>query len=93
MGKKHNFFAHMMEQTPLGPELVPGQPIVEIAGERRMLIENHQGVAAYGKDRILIHVRFGAVCVCGCNLEIVHMTKEQLIICGRIDSVALQRRR
>ena len=74
--------------TPL-----PGVPLVEVCNSKRILIENHQGVAAYGKDRILIHVRFGAVCVCGCNLEIVHMTKEQLIICGRIDSVALQRRR
>ena len=32
------------------------------------------------------------VCVCGCHLELIHMTKEQLVICGRIDSVALQRR-
>ena len=93
MGKGRRFWDHMIEQAGIDPETLPSQPIVEIAGERRMLIENHQGVAAYGKDRILIHVRFGAVCVCGCNLEIVHMTKEQLIICGRIESVALQRRR
>ena len=93
MGKKRNFFAHMMEQTPLGPELVPGQPIVEIAGEHRVLIENHQGVAAYGREKILEKVKFGTVCVCGCNLEMMHMTKEQLVVYGRIDSVGLQRRR
>lgn len=93
MGKRRNFFEYMMEQTDLNPESVPGQPIIEIAGERRILIENHQGVAAYGREQILINVSFGSVCVCGCNLELIHMTKEQLIIYGRIDSVVLQRRR
>lgn len=93
MGKGHPFFANMMEHSAVGPEAVPGQPIVEIAGERRVLIENHLGVAAYGKKEILVNVKFGAVCVCGCNLEIMRMTKEQLVICGRIDSVGLQRGR
>ena len=83
----------MMEQTALGSESVPGRSIIEIAGERRVLIENHQGVAAYGRERILVNVRFGSVCISGCNLEMVHMTKDQLIIYGRIDSVGLQRRR
>ena len=93
MGKGRSFFAQMIENTDLAPESVPGQPIIEIAGESRILIENHQGVAAYGRERILINVKFGTVCVCGCRLEMIHMTKEQLVICGRIDSVGLQRRR
>lgn len=92
MGKRRNFWEHMMEQTALEPESVPGQPIIEIAGEHRVLIENHKGVAAYGKERILVKVKYGTVCVSGCSLEILRMTKEQLVICGRIDSVGLQRR-
>lgn len=93
MEKRRSIFEHVMEQTVLYSESVPGQPIVEISGDRRVLIENHKGVAAYGQERILINVKFGMVCVCGCNLEIVHMTKEQLVIWGRIDSVGLQRRK
>lgn len=93
MGKGHHFFGHMLEQSALEPESVPGQPIVEIAGQRRVLIENHQGVAAYGAERILVKVNYGTVCICGCHLEILRMTGEQLVIFGRIDSVGLQRRR
>lgn len=93
MGKGRTFWEHMMQQTAFGTESIPGQPIVEIAGECRILIENHQGIAAYGRDRILVNVKFGSVCICGCNLEVMHMTKEQLVIYGRIDSVGLQRRR
>ena len=91
MAKGNNFFVQMMEDSSM--DAVGGKPIIEIAGDRRVLIENHQGVAAYGREKILVHVKFGSVCICGCNLEMLRMTREQLVICGRIDSVALQRRR
>lgn len=91
MAKRNNFFVQMMEDSSM--DAVEGKPIIEIAGDRRVLIENHQGVAAYGREKILVHVKFGSVCICGCNLEMLRMTREQLVICGRIDSVALQRRR
>jgi len=90
MQRRYSFFAHMMDESAM--DAVPGQPIVEIAGDRRVLIENHHGVAAYGSEKILVHVKFGSVCICGCNLEMMHMTKEQLVIYGRIDSVGLLRR-
>ena len=93
MGKGHKFFDHMLVQTAFAPESVPGLPIVEIAGESRVLIENHQGVAAYGTGRILVNVKFGTISICGSNLEMLHMTKEQLVVHGRIDTVGLQRRR
>ena len=93
MENRRNFIKNIMEQPLLDPEIIPGYPIVEIAGEHRVLIENHHGVAAYGKERILVKVKFGSICICGCNLEIARMTKEQLVICGIIHSVGLQRRR
>ena len=93
MRKGRNFLEMMMDQSSLSSESVPGQPIIEIAGEHRVLIENHQGVSAYGKDRILVNVKFGCICICGCNLEMLQMTKEQLVIYGRIDTIGLQRRK
>ena len=93
MENRRHFIKNIMEQPLLDPEIIPGYPIVEIAGEHRVLIENHHGVAAYGKERILVKVKFGSICICGCNLEIARMTKEQLVICGIIHSVGLQRRR
>ena len=93
MGKRRIFFDQILEQSALGAEGIPGQPIVEISGEHRVLIENHQGVAAYGQNQILVNVKFGSLCICGCGLEMMHMTKEQLIVTGRIDSVGLLRRK
>ena len=91
MQKGRHFLTHVLEESAM--DAVSVQPIIEIVGDRRVLIENHQGVTAYGKEKIMVGVKFGSVCICGCNLEMMHMTKEQLVICGRIDSVSLQRRR
>ena len=92
MGKGRIFWEHMMQQADIQPESVPGVPVIEIAGDRRVLIENHGGVAAYGRERILVNVKYGLVSICGCNLEMLCMTREQLVIHGRIDSVMLERR-
>ncbi|MEE0111513.1 MAG: YabP/YqfC family sporulation protein [Oscillospiraceae bacterium] len=92
MGRGRYFLEQLADEADLGAEPMPGQPIVEIAGERRVLIENHHGVKAYSREKILVKVKYGFVSVCGCGLELVHMTKERLVIRGRIDAVTLQRR-
>jgi sporulation protein YqfC len=68
-------------------------PLVEIAGEKRVLIENHKGVTEYDADRICIRVKYGQICVCGENLTLSQMTGACLVICGRIDSITLLRGR
>lgn len=92
MGKGRFFFEKLAEEADLPMEQLPGQPVVELAGDRRVLIENHYGVKAYGREKIIVKVKFGYVCVCGCGLELLRMTREQLVIRGRIDGVTLQRR-
>lgn len=92
MGRKNRIMELLADSTELETEPMPAQPIIEIAGEQRMLVENHRGVSAYSSERILINVEFGAVCVCGCGLRLFRMTREQLVIRGRIDTVSLQRR-
>lgn len=92
MKRRGDWMQRLTEGLDLPSESVPGQPLVEISGEERVLIENHAGVTAYGREQICVKVKFGQVQITGCGLELARMTKEQLIICGRIDSVTLQRR-
>lgn len=87
--------SRMMEQTigaaqSIGATL-PGVPLVEITADCRVLVENHKGILQYDTDQILIRVKYGAVLVEGMDLALNKMTKEQLLICGRITSVRLQR--
>lgn len=90
--EKSNWIQKLADGADLAAEPLPGVPIVEVAGENRVLIERHSGVTEYSRERICVKVRYGAVCICGCSLELTRMTREQLVISGRIDCVQLQRR-
>ena len=81
----------IMDAIGLPEEPVPMAPLVELAGDSRVLIENHRGVIQYGCDCVRVKVRFGRVCVCGGELQLSRMTKGQLVISGRIDSIQLYR--
>lgn len=92
MKEKRNLLQRLAEGVDLPGEPLPGQPIAEIAGDRRVLIENHQGVKEYTREKIRVKVKYGQLTVCGCGLELACMTREQLVISGRIDSITLHRR-
>lgn len=83
---------HLLDQLDLPGETLPGQVLVEIAGDDRVLVEHHRGIQEYSPEKIGICVRYGMVQVCGNGLTLQSMTKEQLIISGQIESVVLKRR-
>ena len=70
---------------------IPGLPLIELVGDTRVLMENHCGVTEYGKERICVKVKFGQVCISGQDLNLAKMTRSQLVICGKIQSVEVYR--
>lgn len=92
MRGRNNWIERLAAQMELAEEPLPGQPLVEICGERRLLIENHRGVNLYGSETIRVRVAFGEVVVQGRDLTFGRMTRTQLMICGNIDAVSLVRR-
>ena len=64
-------------------------PLVEIVGQNRVLIENHRGVVGYSPVEIQIKVRYGKLSVAGSCLKFMQISREQLVITGKIDSVTL----
>ena len=93
MKQRRNFLERLTEEADLPGEALPAVPLVELAGDRRVLIENHRGVTEYSREKIRVQVRYGQICICGAGLELAQMSRAQLVICGRIDSVSLIRRR
>jgi len=89
--KKHGIWDKMAVAIDLPGEVIPGQPLIEIAGERRVLIENHHGVTKYGETEICLRVSYGHIRIFGCGLRLLRMTKQQVIISGRIDGIELCR--
>ena len=93
MKGKEQILQRITERVELSGEPIPGQPVIEIGGENRVLIENYSAVREYNPQRICVLVKYGSVTVAGCGLELRRITKEQLVIAGRIDGVTLHRRK
>lgn len=86
MERQNNFFERLRYQPPL-----PGQPLAELVGDWRVLIENHAGVTEYSPQRVCVRVRYGTLCICGNDLELVCMTSQQLAVVGQIDGIQIRR--
>lgn len=92
MGKGTDFWQRLAAGTDIHAQPLPGVPIVELAGDRRVLIENHFGVTEYSRERIGVKVKYGAVIISGSCLELAKISREQLVVCGHVEAVTLERR-
>lgn len=90
MKKHRHWMDRLTDELDLTGE-VNLQSLVELAGDRRVLIENYGGIQKYQPDCICVKVKFGTVSVTGRALTIGRMDKNQLVINGRIDCVTLKR--
>lgn len=93
MAGKAKLLQRMLEQADLQEEVLPKEPVVELLGDGRVLIENHRGVTEYCTQRIRANVSFGTVGVVGSNLRLRLMTAQKLVITGQIDCIEVVRGR
>lgn len=91
MKNRGSWMQRLTEEMDMAQEPQPGRTILEICGDNRVLIENHRGVLQYGQEEICVRTSFGVVCIRGCGLQMGKMTRELLVIRGRIDCVTLLR--
>lgn len=89
--KGKQLMLQLTERAGLPMEPVPGVPLVEIAGDNRVLIEHHCGITAYGENHIQVKVSYGFLCVTGECLRIVGMNRQQLVIKGKIQGVQVMK--
>lgn len=90
---KFQWMRQMADHAELTNEVIPGQPVVELLGEGRVLIEGHKGVSAYSDSEIEVKTRLGIVKISGCNLKLTSMSTYRLVISGSISCVHLAGRK
>lgn len=66
-------------------------PLLELLADRRVLIENYNGICQYSPECIQIRVKDGSILVIGDMLELAQMDREHVVICGRIFRIQLKR--
>ena len=75
----------------LPSESVSGRLLVELVEDRRLLVENHHGIVSYDRDCIIIKTGVGRLLISGGELTMVQMTRERIIITGRVEQIMLQK--
>lgn len=83
---------HLVQQSERSGIPLPHQSIIEIADDRRVLVENHAGVTQYALDQVGIHVKCGELIICGSSLHLEHMSRACLVVSGCIHSLRFERR-
>jgi sporulation protein YqfC len=92
MKNRDGWMQRLTDQADLPGEVQPRQPILEVTGDRRVLMEHHRGVTCYGTKEICVKMPYGHVAVMGSDLQLIRMSAEQLVINGNIDEIKLIRR-
>ncbi len=73
-------------------EQLSPRTLVEIVGKQRVLVEHHRGILGYGTEEILVGTGYGILRIAGAELRLCCMSRQQLFISGRIDSLTLEGR-
>ncbi len=78
-----------VERLDLPGGVTGGVPVMELTGNRRLLIEQHKGILSYSTELVEINTGTLVVRVSGTELELVAMTERDLRIDGRISGLEL----
>ena len=92
MAPDFSWMRQIFDYTELADEALPGQTVIELIGEGRVLIEGHGGILAYSDEEIYTKVGYGVAKIVGCNLKLSYMDDYKLVIAGSIMAVHLARR-
>ena len=72
----------------LPEEIILNRPLIMLVGEKKLYLENHNGIALYQKDLIKIRLKIGILEIKGDKLEIEKIEAVDLLISGDINSLA-----
>lgn len=72
-------------------QTLPGVPIIEIYGNKRVLIEGRCAVIEYSTSIIRLKNNCEIICVSGSDLIMTELTYQQIIITGEIENISISR--
>lgn len=87
---KKRFAEVFGEQMDIPAEALADVPLIRLRGSSSISIENHHGILEYGALCIRVAVRRGVFTVSGSELTIWRMTKKNLEIRGKIQSLLME---
>lgn len=90
MRENHSFIDAYRRAHQQVNECTKVKSLIEICGNKRVLVEHHLGILDYNHNDILVKLTCGSAHVCGQKLELKLLSKEKLIISGNISCITLE---
>jgi sporulation protein YqfC len=78
----------LAERLELPQDAVSGAVRLTAVGDRRLLIENHAGLLAYGTEEIRVSTGRGQIVLHGAELGMRAMNRAELLIIGQLQSIS-----
>lgn len=90
MRKLKTAAAELAEKFTLSEAVAPGTTKVTVTAAKRLMVEGHQGILAYGNEHIAVGALTGKIHIYGMALRLSAMSSDTLIISGKINSVEFE---
>ena len=79
-----NYFQNIFD---LPVEVVADYPLLMLAGNKKILIENHKGIALYQSDKLKIRIKDGILNIQGHKINVKEINTEYLSVSGEITAI------
>ena len=75
----------------MGAKRLHGDFLMEVEGDRRVILSGCRGIAAYAEERISLRTSFGLVTIYGQCLEMGCMTADGATVTGQLQRIEFGR--
>ena len=88
MKKKQGVLPRLADRLELPEEALSGAAKLTLVAGRRALIENHQGILEYSRERITLNLGAARLSLMGQELRIAAMNRQEVLIRGEVQDVS-----
>ena len=85
--KGKSLAADLSERLQLPEEALFGAAKLSVTAGRRILIENHCGIMAYGREYIAVRIKGGQIGIRGDELRLLAISGKELLIGGSVRNI------
>lgn len=82
----------LADELDLPDNIITNNPSIKISGNRKIVIESHDGIYTYEKDIININSKFQIITIKGVNLTIEEMDNYKIVVEGKINEIKIKQK-
>jgi sporulation protein YqfC len=81
---------NIVSALELPEDVLFGDAVLSLTGNRRLVIQNHRGIVSFDEERTVVRTKKYQIVVEGRHLLVPFFAEDMLQITGRIDSIVFR---